>query len=92
MITTINLMFYVFIGILIGCLITITMLYVLLSNKYKELLDKYYDNKQQYLHKYNQISMIEYYYRNYNEGKNAFTVLKDIGKVISSDKIICNIK
>lgn len=34
-----------------------------------------------------QLSMVEYHYRNYKEGMNGFTVLREIGDVIqNSDK------
>ena len=30
----------------------------------------------------NKLSMIEYHYRNYREGRNAYTVLRNIGNIL----------
>ncbi len=34
----------------------------------------------------NRISMVEYHFRNYKEGENAFTVLRKIGDVLKMNK------
>lgn len=82
MLITLDTTFYIIAGVIIGCLICLIIAYVVLLHRYKKLLYKYYMYKRDYLCKSNQISMVEYQYRNFKEGVNAFTVLRDIGEIL----------
>ena len=64
------------------------LMYIVLRYKYKKFKDAYYSLNRLCLHKSNQISMIEYQYRNYKEGKNAFTTLRDIGIILEMENNI----
>ena len=59
-------------------------LYVRLKYKYKEIQGKYYIAKKSCLHTSNLFSMIEYHYKRFKEGINPYTVLRDIGDVITN--------
>jgi len=85
MVVTLNTNFYIMIGTVMCLIIMLLCAYIISIRKYKYLLDEYYLERRQHLKRSNQISMIEYHYRAYKEGKNAFTVLRDIGEVISDD-------
>lgn len=75
---------YPIIGLLIGLLTSVVILCIAVINRYRRTLSEYYDLKCKYLQKSNRVSMIEYYYREFKEGKNAFTVLRDIGDVLGA--------
>ena len=87
MLITLDMTFYIISGVIIGCLLCLIIAYLVLLHKYRKLLDKYHMHKRDYLRKSNQVSMIEYYYRNFKEGTNAFTVLRDIGEVIQNTSL-----
>ena len=63
----------------ISCLLIINIVLIL---KYRKMQEEYYEIKSEYLFKANQISMIEYHYRNFKEGKNPYTVIRDISNVL----------
>ena len=65
--------------IAISCLLIVNIVLIL---KYRKLQEEYYEIKSEYLFKANQISMIEYHYRNFKEGKNPYTVIRDISNVL----------
>lgn len=87
MLITLDTTFYITAGVIIGCLICLIIAYVVLLHKYRKLLDKYHMHKRDYLRRSNQISMIEYQYRNFKEGVNAFTVLRDIGEILQANNL-----
>lgn len=87
MLITLDTTFYIIAGVIIGCLICLIIAYVVLLHKYRKLLDKYHMHKRDYLRRSNQISMIEYQYRNFKEGVNAFTVLRDIGEILQANNL-----
>lgn len=41
-----------------------------------------YAQRDLFLYYKNKMSMVEYQFRNYREGKNPFTVLRDIGDIV----------
>ena len=53
---------------------------------------KLYAQNDMFLYYKNKISMIEYQYRNFKEGKNPYTVLRDLGEIIQSYYIRPNTK
>lgn len=55
---------------------------IYLSLKYKTLKTDYEADKDMFLYYKNKISMIEYHYRNFKEGQNAFTVLRRISDTL----------
>ena len=87
MLITLDTTFYIIAGVIVGCLICLIIAYLVLLHKYRKLLDKYHMHKRDYLRRSNQISMIEYQYRNFKEGVNAFTVLRDIGEILQSNNL-----
>lgn len=87
MLITLDTTFYIIAGVIIGGLICLIIAYVVLLHKYRKLLDKYHMHKRDYLRRSNQMSMVEYQYRNYKEGVNAFTVLRDIGEILQSNNL-----
>lgn len=51
-----------------------------------------YEHDDMFLYYRNKLSMVEYYYRNYKEGENPYTVLRKLGDllydtVLGGDKI-----
>jgi hypothetical protein len=54
----------------------------IIGYKYIRCKDDLYAQNDMYTYYKNKVSMIEYHYRNYREGENAFTVLRKIGDVI----------
>lgn len=51
-----------------------------------------YEHDDMFLYYRNKLSMVEYYYRNYKEGENPYTVLRKLGDllydtIIGGDKI-----
>lgn len=87
MLITLDTTFYIIAGVIVGCLICLIITYLVLLHKYRKLLDKYHMHKRDYLRRANQISMIEYQYRNFKEGVNAFTVLRDIGEILQANNL-----
>lgn len=87
MIITLDTTFYITTGIIIGCLLCLIVACVILIYKYKKLLDKYHTHKRDYLRRSNQMIMLEYHYRRFKEGVNAFTVLRDMGEVLQSNNL-----
>lgn len=45
------------------------------------------EKNKEYTFVKNRLSMIEYYHRNYKEGKNPFTVLRDISNILYKEEI-----
>ena len=87
MLITLDMTFYIISGIIIGCLVCIIIAYIVLLHKYRKLLDTYHMHKRDYLRRTNQMLMVEYQYRNFKEGVNAFTVLRDIGEILQSNNL-----
>lgn len=73
---------YIVLGVNIFVIICLIILNIVLLYKYIELQSMYYMERSEYLHKSNQLSMIEYHYRNFREGKNPYTVFRDIGDIL----------
>ena len=71
---------------LVFLLITIILILIvvvfLLWYKYIQCRDELYAQNDMYNYYKNKVSMIEYHYRNYKEGKNPFTVLRVMGDII----------
>lgn len=68
--------------ILIGIIVLLVILLALVLNKCLYYKDELYAQNDMFTYYKNKISMIEYHYRNYREGKNPFTVLRSIGDII----------
>lgn len=79
---TLNTTFFIIFSIIIIVVLYFIIAYILVKHRYKKLLEEYSIEKRNYLRKVNQVSMIEYHFREYKEGKNPFTVLRDIGEII----------
>lgn len=73
---------YIVLGVNIFVVICLIILNIVLLYKYIELQSMYYMERSEYLHKSNQLSMVEYHYRNFREGKNPYTVFRDIGDIL----------
>ena len=63
-------------------LILLLVLLILCYIKYRGIKSLYEQDKQDWLYTRSQFSMIESHFRAYKEGKNPFTVLRDIGETI----------
>lgn len=72
----------IFLIILIFIILILTSICFILIYKLKNIEDLYYNDKQVFLNTKNKLSMIEYHYRNYKEGQNAFTTLRDISNTL----------
>lgn len=84
---TLNTTFFIWLIIAIGFVVSLIIVLLLTVYKYRNLLGKYNSSKKYFLQKANQVSMIEYHYRNYKEGTNAFTVLRNIGEILQYDSM-----
>lgn len=77
--------------IIIGISILALVFFILLiisKIKYKKLYNQLIDKNKEFTQVKNKLSMIEYYHRNYKEGKNPFTVLRDISNTLyEEDKL-----
>lgn len=77
--------------IIIGISILALVFFILLiisKIKYKKLYKQLIDKNKEFTQVKNKLSMIEYYHRNYKEGKNPFTVLRDISNTLyEEDKL-----
>lgn len=77
--------------IIIGISILALIFFILLiisKIKYKKLYKQLIDKNKEFTYVKNRLSMIEYYHRNYKEGKNPFTVLRDISNTLyEEDKL-----
>lgn len=77
--------------IIIGISILALVFFILLiisKIKYKKLYNQLIDKNKEFTQVKNKLSMIEYYHRNYKEGKNPFTVLRDISNTLyGEDKL-----
>lgn len=77
--------------IMIGISILALVFFILLiisKIKYKKLYKQLIDKNKEFTQVKNRLSMIEYYHRNYKEGKNPFTVLRDISNTLyEEDKL-----
>lgn len=77
--------------IIIGISILALVFFILLiisKIKYKKLYKQLIDKNKEFTQVKNRLSMIEYYHRNYKEGKNPFTVLRDISNTLyEEDKL-----
>lgn len=56
-----------------------------LIHKINKLNKTINNDRRTYLHNKNKISMLEYEYKNYKEGLNAFTVLRNISNILKED-------
>lgn len=70
---------YSIIGICIFILIIILLVIV---KKYLYYKSKYKIEKKMNLYYKNKLSMLEYHFRNYREGKNPYTILRNIGDIL----------
>lgn len=77
--------------IIIGISILALVFFILLiisKIKYIKLYKQLIDKNKEFTQVKNRLSMIEYYHRNYKEGKNPFTVLRDISNTLyEEDKL-----
>ena len=55
---------------------------IIILKKYLKLKDIYEEEKDMFLYNRGKISMIEYHYRNFKEGQNPYTTLKDISNTL----------
>lgn len=55
---------------------------IIILKKYMDIKENYYAEKDMYLYNHNKISMIEYHYRNFKEGQNPYTTLRDISNTL----------
>lgn len=53
--------------------------------QYMEMKTDFDSQSDMYLYYRNKLSMIEYYYRNYKEGVNVYTSMRDIGELLYKD-------
>ena len=69
----------------------LTIIFIILFIRAKIKLHRLYkicvNNNKEYIHVKARLSMMEYYYRNYKEGMNPFTVLRDIGNTLDEEDI-----
>ena len=75
---------------LIVCIVVtllILILFILNKIKYNKLTRKYIDKCKDCTRIKNKISMIEYFHRDFKEGKNPYTVLRDIKSILDSEDI-----
>lgn len=61
------------------CLFVIICVLLYWMNYYKS---EFYSQQDMFLYYKNKMSMVEYQFRNYKEGKNPFTVLRSIGDIV----------
>lgn len=73
-----------YIYILIACILVIILfiLYLCTRFKNKDLQQKIYKINKEAESLRGKISMIEYYHRNYREGKNPYTMMRKIADVL----------
>lgn len=55
---------------------------LVLTYKYVKLKQYLYDEQDMFLYNRNKISMIEYTYRKFKEGQNAFTTLRQMSDIL----------
>lgn len=67
---------------LIILLIIAIICFIIMLIKYIDIKNQLYEQNDMYLYYKNKISMIEYQYRNYKEGMNAFTVLRNMASIL----------
>lgn len=67
---------------LIILLIIVIICFIIMLIKYIDIKNQLYEQNDMYLYYKNKISMIEYQYRNYKEGMNAFTVLRNMASIL----------
>ena len=82
-----NIEIFVIIGISLLALLFI-ILFIITKIKYHKLSRKFIDKNKEYTRIKTRLSMIEYYHRNYKEGMNPFTVLRDITNTLDSEEDI----
>lgn len=68
--------------ILGGVICLLTIILVVILQKYLYYKNELYAQNDMFTYYKNKVSMIEYHYRNYREGKNPYTVLRNIGDII----------
>lgn len=81
-----NLEVYIIIGLSLIILLFL-ILYILTKIKYIKLDKAYIKDNKEFIQAKSKLSMVEYHYRNYKEGKNPFTVLRDISVTLSEEDI-----
>lgn len=67
---------------LVGIIILLSIWDFYLVFKYIHCKNNYNTQNDMCNYYKNKLSMIEYHYRNYREGRNAYTVLRNIGNVL----------
>lgn len=68
--------------ILVGVICLLAIILVVILQKYLYYKNELYAQNDMFTYYKNKVSMIEYHYRNYREGKNPYTVLRNIGDII----------
>lgn len=68
--------------ILGGVICLLAIILVVILQKYLYYKNELYAQNDMFTYYKNKVSMIEYHYRNYREGKNPYTVLRNIGDII----------
>ena len=76
---------YTVVGICVSIILCLVITVFIMFKKYRGLINQYNEKSRECLCKSNKLSMVEYHYRNYKEGKNPFTVLRDVGEVLYND-------
>lgn len=74
----------IIIGISILALIFLVLL-IISKVKYRKLHKKLITKNKEFTHVKNRLCMIEHYHRNYKEGMNPFTVLRDISNTLQGE-------
>lgn len=68
--------------LLISIIIILSLICIKLILDKNNLKNEFEAEKDMFLYNKNKISMIEYHYRNFKEGQNAFTTLRNISNVL----------
>lgn len=68
--------------LLISIIIVLSLICIKLILDKNNLKNEFEAEKDMFLYNKNKISMIEYHYRNFKEGQNAFTTLRNISNVL----------
>ena len=66
------------------CILCVTL--AILKYNYDRLYKEYCEHKRKTLKVANNMSMVEYYIRNYKEGQNIYTVFRDISNIIYNSR------
>lgn len=67
---------------LIMCIIILIVVIIILYTKYKKCYNKLIEKNKKYILIKNKYDMVEYYYRNFKEGGNPYTTLRNISNLL----------